>query len=516
MCSKAASAKGVLKAAGGQSTPERRLVAWLCVWAAVRVIVMSAAFPLFNNVDEVLHFDYVWKCARGELPGPMQRLSPGAAAVAVQYSWPPDYLSTERMIRENSIPPLWTLSKQDYDRIYPGLHGYYCTIKNHETVQPPLYYLIAGGWYRLGEMVGVPDRVLPFWVRFLNVPMIAALVLLAHRLAALAAPDNSFIRLGVPMFVATVPQDLFYGITNGGLGVLLYTVALYALARLWFGGRLGYGSCAAAGLAVGATLVTTYTIVPLLLLSAAVMVTCGFRGWRECRSGGTITRLLVMSACLLLLPCLWAARNFSVFGHLTAVPAFVEHAGWKSLSFAAMWDHPIFSTGGAWRFWSECMSSYFRGELSWHATRLAFAWLDGFCVWSAAICLLATVPRLLRRMNNAAAVDWTSVGLVGASIAMLAAVSVSYDFGSWPWPSRLDPFYTSGRLVFGTIVPFAYLYLIGLESLVNGAASRTKAIRSPRRVAFAILVLICALMAVSDVVLSVPVFAARCNLFHLL
>ncbi len=40
---------------------ERLIIAGLCLAAAIRVFVFSAAFPFFNNVDEVAHFDLVFK-----------------------------------------------------------------------------------------------------------------------------------------------------------------------------------------------------------------------------------------------------------------------------------------------------------------------------------------------------------------------------------------------------------------------------------------------------------------------
>jgi hypothetical protein len=47
-----------------QNTPryERLLIAGLCVTAAVRIFVFSAAFPFFNNSDEQAHFDLVLLC----------------------------------------------------------------------------------------------------------------------------------------------------------------------------------------------------------------------------------------------------------------------------------------------------------------------------------------------------------------------------------------------------------------------------------------------------------------------
>jgi len=47
---------------------ERSIVLALCVAAACRVFLFSAAFPYFNNVDEPAHFDLVMKYWHGEMP----------------------------------------------------------------------------------------------------------------------------------------------------------------------------------------------------------------------------------------------------------------------------------------------------------------------------------------------------------------------------------------------------------------------------------------------------------------
>ena len=47
---------------------------------------------------------------------------------------------------------------------------------NHESLQPPLYYALAGLWWRIGKECGLHDGFLLYWIRFLNVFIIAALV----------------------------------------------------------------------------------------------------------------------------------------------------------------------------------------------------------------------------------------------------------------------------------------------------------------------------------------------------
>ena len=61
---------------------ERLIIAGLCLAVAIRVFAFSAAFPFFNNVDEVAHFDLVFKYSRGHLPAaPLEKYDPVAAEI---------------------------------------------------------------------------------------------------------------------------------------------------------------------------------------------------------------------------------------------------------------------------------------------------------------------------------------------------------------------------------------------------------------------------------------------------
>ena len=488
---------------------ERVLVGVLCALAALRVLVLSAGFPLFNNVDEYHHFDYVWKCAHGELPGPMQKLSPRVATVIALYCWMPDYQSSKETIRFGQVlPPVWTLPKDVRDIAFPIWQARFASQKNHESVQPPVYYLAAGLWYRFGALLHIPDRLLPFWVRLLNVPMVAILVWVSYRLAKLLFPRNTFLRLGTPLMISVLPQDVFYSISNGTLGAVLFTVALYALALVYLNENGRYGLHAAAGLAVGATVTTMYTSSPILLVVGAVALACILRARKTGTLRAALRKLLVLCAAAALLPAIWCVRNYYVFGEVTAMPAFVRYANWKPLPFAEMWDHPVFTAEGALCFWSDTLASYFRGEFVWHGKQMAYPWLDAFYVWSSPVFLLIAFGSFLRRGKPARFAGLMSAALFATSVAMLIGASMRYDFGSWFWPSRDYPYYSAGRLILHTIVPFVFLYLTGLEVMLE--TTRLGWLKFP------VLIAVCGLMLGSEIALSLPVFAAKCNFFHLL
>jgi len=42
-----------------------RIIALLCLYAGLRILIFSAAFPIFNNVDEQAHLMAIQMYARG-------------------------------------------------------------------------------------------------------------------------------------------------------------------------------------------------------------------------------------------------------------------------------------------------------------------------------------------------------------------------------------------------------------------------------------------------------------------
>src|SRR5438445_10716093 len=88
---------------------ERKLILFFCAVAAVRVLIFSAAFPFFNNVDEQEHVDLVMKYARGEVPRDLGNYSSASAHYFSVYGTP-EYFTAPRQFKANDFPPPnWTL-----------------------------------------------------------------------------------------------------------------------------------------------------------------------------------------------------------------------------------------------------------------------------------------------------------------------------------------------------------------------------------------------------------------------
>ena len=96
-----------------------------------------------------------------------------------------------------------------------------------------------------------------------------------------------------------------------------------------------------------------------------------------------------------------------------------------------------------------------------------------------------------------------SFSLLAVSVLFLGTLSIIYDFGECWYPSKKSPFFTSGRLMSGVLLPFLLIYLNGLERLFR----KTKTI-------LIIVIFIAALILTSEVILSWDIFKSPYNWFH--
>jgi hypothetical protein len=93
-----------------------------------------------------------------------------------------------------------------------------------------------------------------------------------------------------------------------------------------------------------------------------------------------------------------------------------------------------------------------------------------------------------------------------ASVAFLGFACIYFNFGRCPYPSTDHPYFTSGRLLCGALIPFLLLYVQGLDSAFGRIKSGTA-----RMLALGGIVL---LMTISEFCLNLPVFSSQYNWFH--
>src|SRR5437667_11983435 len=187
---------------------QRLLILLLCFGGALRVFVFAAAFPFFSNGDEDLHFDLVTQYSAGRLPPTFDVLKNESLSFIVPYA-SPEFLQTADQFPNAKFPtPLWKQSVAEAAPVIEATKAAWQNEINWESSQPPLYYAVAGFWWRFGRCIGLTGIESLYWIRFLNVLLISILVWLGYVIAKTVGPDHLGLRIGVPLLLAFIPQDV--------------------------------------------------------------------------------------------------------------------------------------------------------------------------------------------------------------------------------------------------------------------------------------------------------------------
>lgn len=493
---------------------EKSLIVALCVVAALRVFVFSSAFPFFNNIDERSHVDLVLKYARGYWPRqPLERFDPESGRLVYLLG---TFEYWELPAGASPRPVLWAKPAVP-DRVLREAAGQWAERNiDYEAHSPPVYYAIAAAWYTLGAWLGLGDGQRLYWVRFLNVPLVALLVWCAYVFCRDWYPGRPELRLGVPLLLAFLPQDVFYAINSDVLSPLTFVVALLLLLTWRRRERPGPTLSAALGLAVALTFLVKLTNVALPVIFAATVALKTRQLLREGRGRDALPCVPVALFAAALPVALWFGRNYVLLGDATGTRAKIAVLGFSWRPLGALLAHPIFTPAGLWEFWDGLMRTLWRGELTWHIKPIASPMVDMFYTLSSTALLIAAavalvvraravpVPRPDRVRADTDTMVWASVIL---SVACLAALSVSFEYPRSFFPSQQYPYFALGRLIAGALVPFLVLYVDGVAFLTQ----RFSRVVGP-------LVFVAStslLMTVSEVMLTRHIFANPYNWFHL-
>src|SRR5678815_2993046 len=251
---------------------ERVLILLLCVAAALRVFIFSAAFPFFSNIDEDLHFDLITQYSHAEVPRRFDRLKEETLNWIVPYA-SPEFLLPPEQFPDGKFPaPLW---KQPGSTVEPDIaatRAAWSSEINFESSQPPLYYALAALWWWIAKQIGLIGIQSLYWIRFLNAALMGIVVWLGYVAARTIAPERLDLRIGVPLLLAFIPQNVFYAMNSDVLSPLCFG-ALFLCVLQWV--RTDAPSFllgALTGFAVAATCLTKLSNLPLVAVALAVII----------------------------------------------------------------------------------------------------------------------------------------------------------------------------------------------------------------------------------------------------
>src|SRR6266513_1492541 len=251
---------------------ERVLILRLCVTAALRVFILSAAFPFFSNIDEDLHFDLITQYSHAQVPRSFDRLKEETLNWIVPYASPEFMFPPEQFPNGKFPVPLW---KEPWSKVEPEIastRAAWSSEINFESSQPPLYYALAGLWWWIGKHIGLIGIDSLYWIRFLNVALMAIVVWLGYVAARTIAPERLDVRIGVPLLLAFIPQNVFYAMNNDVLSPLCFGVLFLCVLR-WL--RTDVSSLllgAVTGVAIASTYLTKLSNLPLIVVAAVIIL----------------------------------------------------------------------------------------------------------------------------------------------------------------------------------------------------------------------------------------------------
>lgn len=487
---------------------ERRLILFFALFAGLRIFVSAATLPLFATTDEQAHYDLVRKYARGYLPGFGTDHFDVDAALQIVFHETPEYVRRSDEAADDVPLPLWQTPPHLRTEA-AGRIADYVGRPNHEAASPPVYYAVAAVWYHIGRLAGLQDGSLIYWIRFANAPLYAALVLGTYGFVRRFHSQDAVLRIAAPLLVAAFPQDVFFSINSDCLSPPLFLLAMHLL-RTWSerdgsSGRLGV----AAGLATAAVFLVKYSNVAILLLAATVLMQKLLRGpRRDGKRNGAAVACLASATALPILA--WLMRNYVVLGDLSGTAAKVAYLNWTLKPLAELTDHPLFTFSGFSTFWSRLIGRFWCGEALWAEHPSTPSIIEWFFVLVTTVLLPAAAFAWLRSKRTEPPRERMFEGsylmVVASSIAFLAFLSLLFDFGGCQNPSREQPYFTSGRLISGMLVPFVIL-------LVHG--TRWLAQRGPRGTTTFILASIVFLSLIAPLNLLISAAPSQFNWFHL-
>lgn len=483
----------------------------LCLLGAVHVFFFSASLPFFSTPDEQVHFDLAVRYSQGDIPRTLTPPSDEALRfIAIygtpEYLWPPATQPGGKI-----PPPPW---KQPVAAAQKELLAkeadYKSRFKDDEAASPPLYYALAGGWWRLGHAIKLDGGQLLYWLRFLNTPLVVALVLLGWLTARAIFPENVFIRLAVPAIIAFLPQSTFYAINNDILTPLTFGIAFVLLVKFFEAPRLSPLFGFIAGLALAAAYLSKTSNLPLVVAAGVFIVWKTLGLMRAGKPGHPLVSLglLILAAAVPIAAWMtWCRTNF---GDLTGSSLKLSLLGWTPKPWAEWWHHPLFTGAGFWFFVKQNLATFWQGELVWQRQPLTIPGVDSaYAVLTLGLVALALAAWLSRpspfTTSQRPAVGFAFLCLV-ASFAFFALLSVRFNFHDSNYPSTAHPFFVSGRLMLGMLVPLLILFVCGLDRLMNRFHNLTK---------FCVLLALLGFMTASEWTIDNPVLFNEYNWFHL-
>ena len=448
----------------------------LVVFVAKQLLTVLV-FPPFSGHDEVAHFNYIQTVATEHRVPTLFRcptdqgkhcLDDAGRLTNTEFStWRGDVLP-DYFYRYCQFILDWSPCEPENPRWLNGpfraanwgFIGQFPAGTQYAANHPPLYYLAMAPFARAGSSLSVES--MQYLLRALAILFGLAIVLLAFFSARELFPDDRFLLMTVPAFVAFQPQISYESamVNNDIAGIAFVSLVLYLLAR---GIRRGFDflTCAWVGAALGlAMLAKSNSLIVIPAIGIAIMLTCGVSNIRAWAPRGVVSAAV---AGILVLP--WYLFFYRTYGNLDAFE--------QIRTLQSPWNKPgggfmelLFNRRFVWMRWRETW-----GEFGWRRIGL-----DSSVLWAIAIPIIIGIMGLVvyvalavRRRNEAGAEPGPlgfampdraqAIGIVVLLVSIVTAYLAVVQFGT-------QFALTQARYFFPIVNAFAILVLVGARTLI--------------------------------------------------
>jgi len=451
-------------------------IVWiLFTFTLLRLFFGNAAFPFFNNVDEHAHFDTVVKYSAGNLPNPQNvKFNLESAEYIVLYG-SPEYITRSENYPSKEMPlPNWEILNDIKKETLDAKVSEWTSTKNHEVFSPPIYYSVQGALFRFGKFLGLQGGHLLYLLRFLNVFVYIGIFWVTYIAIRKYFADDLVFQTSILALLSFFPQDVFYSINSDTFSPLLCFLVFILLIEMYYNDKsilfhILIGIFASLAFLVKIANIPLFAIVGLIFLLKAKNIYVQKKGQFQ------ILKLLTLAVTIALPVGLWFVWNLQTVGDLTGTAQKIKDLDWTQKPISKMFNHPIFTFDGITYFFPDLLKTFWRGEFVWGMRAMATKNSDLFYSSSILFVFISFVNTIAAKKDYSEEhrfINYMSFLYLLLSILFLILLSMMYDFGKCWYPSQALPFFTSGRLILGAMIPFIFLYVDGLWVVIKKISKR--------------------------------------------
>lgn len=368
---RATTSRGFLRRAAAAvraASIEQKFLVILLLMVAAKGVALTFIHQPFTGHDEVAHYTYLEIVATdGRMP-----------IIPDLDKWNAAYQSTGVDDADRMPAKLWKYCQYVTDdwnfcgnpkcvepcylqNIPPdfkiGPNGWVYTA-NH----PPLYYLYMTPVYWLTEGLSPASQL--YFFRLATVPFGLLTVLFAYLTIRTLFPQDRFLGLMVPAFVAFQPQISYESaMLNNDIMAIAFTSAVIYLVVLGLKKRFPVWNCVLIGACYGLAVLSKNTSLTVgAIVAFAMILGLGWRNWRAWIAKGV---LAAGTAALLVWP--WFLFLWATYGNFTALPQ-VKALQWWNYQYSArptIWSQ-LTSKRFFWARWEETW-----GDFGWRLIPLS-------------------------------------------------------------------------------------------------------------------------------------------------